>query len=119
MNYAESIHYLYSLGHEVLAAKFDLANIRILLEHLGHPDKSYDAILVAGTNGKGSVSAMIESIARSAGHRTALYTSPHLISIEERIQVDGQNISQDDFAGFATMIRGVSESLVNEKLLQT
>lgn len=119
MNYAESIHYLYSLGHEVLAAKFDLTNIRILLERLGHPEKTYDAILVAGTNGKGSVSAMIESIARSAGQRTALYTSPHLVCIEERIQVGGQTISQDDFARLGTMIRDVSESLVQEKKLQT
>ena len=119
MNYAESIHYLYSLGHEVLTAKFDLTNIRILLERLGYPEKTYDAILVAGTNGKGSVSAMIESIARSAGHNTALYTSPHLVCIEERIQVGGQNISQEDFARLGTMIREISESLVYEKKLQT
>ena len=118
MNYAESIHYLYSLGHEVLAAKFDLTNIRILLERLGHPETTYDAILVAGTNGKGSVSAMIESIARSAGQRTALYTSPHLVCIEERIQVGGQNITEENFARLATMIRDVSESLVQEKKLR-
>ena len=119
MNYPEAIHYLYSLGHEVLAAKFDLTNITILLERLEHPEKSYATVLVAGTNGKGSVSAMLESIARQAGHHTALYTSPHLISIEERIQTNGQKISQDDFARFSTMIREISESLVAEKRLET
>ncbi len=119
MDYTQSINYLYSLGHEVLAAKFDLTNITILLERLGHPEQTFHSILVAGTNGKGSVSAMIEFIARHAGHRTALYTSPHLISIEERIQTSGQKISPEDFARLATMIREVSETLVNEKKLET
>lgn len=119
MNYAEALTYLYGLGHEVLAAKFRLENIRDLLDRLDSPDLSYKSVLVAGTNGKGSTSAMIESIARFAGYRTALYTSPHLIHIEERIRVDGQNISRDDFAKFATLIRETSESLVAENILET
>jgi dihydrofolate synthase/folylpolyglutamate synthase len=117
MNYSQSVGYLYGLGHEVLAAKYRLENIQILLEQLGNPQQSFLAILVAGTNGKGSVTAMIESIARKAGYRTALYTSPHLISIEERMRVCGVPISPDDFAKFASLIRATSEQLVEENRL--
>ncbi len=119
MNYAEALTYLYGLGHEVLAAKFRLENIRAVLDRLDYPDRAYKSVLVAGTNGKGSTSAMIESILRYAGYRTALYTSPHLIHIEERIKVDGQMISREDFAKFATLIRATSEALVAEKILET
>jgi dihydrofolate synthase/folylpolyglutamate synthase len=117
MNYSQSVDYLYGLGHEVLAAKFRLENIEILLKGLGNPQHRFRAILVAGTNGKGSVAAMIESIARQAGYRTALYTSPHLIRIEERTRVCGLPISPDDFAKFATLIRVTSEKLVEENRL--
>jgi dihydrofolate synthase/folylpolyglutamate synthase len=110
---------LYGLGHEVLAAKFRLEDIEILLERLGNPQDSFRAILVAGTNGKGSVAAMIDSIARQAGHRTALYTSPHLIEIEERMRIGGVPISQDDFARFASLVRAASEQLVAENRLAT
>jgi dihydrofolate synthase/folylpolyglutamate synthase len=119
MNYSEALNYLYGLGHEILAAKFRLENIRAVLDRLDSPDRSYKSILIAGTNGKGSTSAMIESIVRQAGFRTALYTSPHLIHIEERIKVDGQNINREDFAKFATLIRTTSEALVAEKILET
>ena len=111
MDYKQSLSYLYSLGHEVLAAKFGLENIQTLLERLRHPEHAFKSIIVAGTNGKGSVSAMIESIARAAGHRTALYTSPHLVRIEERIRVLGQEISEADFARIATNVRAASEAL--------
>ena len=118
MDYKESVSYLYSLGHEVLAAKFGLKNIRTLLERLGHPQRSYRTATVAGTNGKGSVAAMIEAIARAAGHRTALFTSPHLLRIEERIKVAGREISADSFAALATRVREAGEALVAEgKLL--
>lgn len=114
MNYSQSVNYLYALGHEVLTAKYRLENIQILLEKLGDPQKKFPAILVAGTNGKGSVASMIASIAGGAGHRTALYTSPHLITIEERIRVGGAPISTDDFAKLTSMIRDTSEQLVKE-----
>src|SRR5262245_44069991 len=102
MNYNESIAYLYGLGHEVLAAKFGLDNIRALLERLDHPEREYRSLTVAGTNGKGSVAAMIDSIARAAGHRAGLFTSPHLLRPEERIRVAGREISADSFAALAT-----------------
>lgn len=112
MNYEESLRYLYSLGHEVLAAKYGLENITVLLEKLGNPERSFKSVIVAGTNGKGSVAAMIDSIARAAGHRCALFTSPHLVRIEERVQVDGEDIGESDFARLASRVREVSEELV-------
>jgi len=112
MNFSESVRYLYSLGHEVLAAKFGLESISLTLDLLGRPDRSFKSVIVAGTNGKGSVAAMIDSIARAAGHRTALFTSPHLVRIQERIQVCGDEITEDDFARLATKVRDAAESLV-------
>ncbi|HJQ25876.1 MAG TPA: folylpolyglutamate synthase/dihydrofolate synthase family protein [Blastocatellia bacterium] len=114
MDFKESVAYLYSLGHEVLAAKFGLDGIRLLLERAGRPDQVFPSVIVAGTNGKGSVSAMLDSIARKAGRRTALYTSPHLVRITERIRVGGQEISEDDFAQHATKVRELAERLVAE-----
>ncbi|MCI0485189.1 MAG: bifunctional folylpolyglutamate synthase/dihydrofolate synthase [Blastocatellia bacterium] len=114
MDYSQSLNYLYSLGHEVLAAKLGLESIVLLLEELGRPELAFRSVLVAGTNGKGSVAAMIEAIAREAGHRTALYTSPHLVRIEERICVDGLEISSSDFSRLATEVRRASDALVAE-----
>lgn len=114
MNYEESLRYLYSLGHEVLAAKYGLENITLLLEKLDNPERSFKSVIVAGTNGKGSVAAMIDSIARAAGHRCALFTSPHLVRIEERVQVDGEDIAESDFARLASRVREASEELVTD-----
>jgi dihydrofolate synthase/folylpolyglutamate synthase len=113
MDYKQSISYLYGLGHEVLAAKFGLENTELLLEKLGHPERSFRSVIVAGTNGKGSVAAMIEAIARVAGHRSALYSSPHLIRIQERMRICGVEITEVDFARLASEIRDASESLVS------
>lgn len=112
MDYSQSVNYLYGLGHEVLAAKYGLESIRLLLDQLGQPERAFASVLVAGTNGKGSTAAMIEAIVRAAGHRTALYTSPHLVRIEERAQVCGREISQRDFARYATAVREASEALI-------
>ena len=114
MDYSESISYLYGLGHEVLAAKYGLESTRRLLEKLDRPDLSFQSLIIAGTNGKGSVAAMIESITRASGIQTALYTSPHLVNIEERARVNGINISADEFARQATEVRGAAQSLVAE-----
>ena len=104
MNYQESLKYLLSLGRELAAptqaaaAKFDLENIQALAAALGHPEKKYRSVHIAGTNGKGSTAAFTESILRTAGFRTGLYTSPHLEKINERIRVNGEEISDDEFA---------------------
>jgi len=119
MSYSDAIKYLYGLGHEVLAAKFGLENITLLLEKLGRPDRAFKSVIVAGTNGKGSVAAMIEAIARASGHKTGLLTSPHLVKIEERMQVGGQEISEPDFARAVEEVRRASEALLAEKQLST
>jgi dihydrofolate synthase/folylpolyglutamate synthase len=94
------------------ATKFGLENIRILAEHLGHPERRYPSAHIAGTNGKGSTAAMLSSILESAGLRTGLYTSPHLARINERIRVAGREISDDDFAAAFGRIRRAIEELL-------
>src|SRR5258706_8308739 len=104
MNYESSVRYLLSLGRELAAptqaaaAKFDLENIAILAERLGRPDRAYPSAHIAGTNGKGSTAAFLESILRRAGFRTGLNTSPHLETINERIRVDGAGNTDSGFA---------------------
>src|ERR1700722_8596981 len=118
MTYDESVRYLLSLGRELASprqasvAKFDLNNITILCEHLGQPQREFQSVHVAGTNGKGSTSAMLDSILRAAGIRTGLYTSPHLERINERIRLDGQEISDKDFAATFTRVRAAIEELL-------
>src|SRR5262249_25758164 len=93
MNFEEAVKYLYSLGHETLAMKLGLNTIRSLSKVFDDPKRKFPAVHIAGTNGKGSISAMTASIARAAGLATGLYTSPHLIKITERICVDGEEIT--------------------------
>jgi len=98
MTYGESVRQLFALGNEVKTAKFGLENITRILEALGNPHRIPRFIHVAGTNGKGSTCAMIESGLRAAGERTGLYTSPHLLEPTERIQIAGAPISEAEFA---------------------
>lgn len=114
MNFEQALQYLLSLGHETLAMKLGLRNTELLLEKLGNPHKSYESVQIAGTNGKGSTAVMLDSICRTSGIRTGLYTSPHLTSITERIKIAGQEISQEEFAELATEVRGAAETLVKE-----
>ena len=114
MDFAEASKYLLSLGNEVSAMKLGLKNIRTLLAELGDPQNAYLKVQVAGTNGKGSVCAFLNSICLRAGIRTGMYTSPHLVSITERVNIDGVDISEDDFAKFATRVRDTSETLVTD-----
>jgi dihydrofolate synthase / folylpolyglutamate synthase len=118
MNYDDSVRYLLSLGRELAAptqaaaAKFDLENILILAERLGRPDRAYPTAHIAGTNGKGSTAAFLESILRRAGFRTGLNTSPHLEKINERIRVNGEEISDEGFAEIFTRIQVLNEELL-------
>src|ERR1700693_4643742 len=99
MTYESAVRYLLSLGRELAAptqaaaAKFNLENISVLLERLGRPDRAFPTVHIAGTNGKGSTAAFLESILRDAGFRTGLNTSPHLERINERIRVRRDEIS--------------------------
>src|SRR5437899_8678667 len=94
MTYAEAIQFLYDL--HVFGAKFGLENTTKLAALAGNPQDRLRFIHVAGTNGKGSTCAMLEGIYRAAGLRVGLFTSPHLVSFRERIQLNRQLISQAD-----------------------
>jgi dihydrofolate synthase / folylpolyglutamate synthase len=102
-SYTEAIRWLYST--QASGVKLGLENVRLLLEALGNPHQRLTCIHIAGTNGKGSVSAMLDSVARAAGLRTGLYTSPHLVRFNERIQVSGQPITDDGVLAGLNVIR--------------
>jgi dihydrofolate synthase / folylpolyglutamate synthase len=99
----DALAYLLSL--EQLGIKFGLDNIRAICEALGHPERAWPSAVVAGTNGKGSVSAMLEAGLRAAGFRTGLYTSPHLVRLEERFAIDGTPVSTPDMTAAAATVR--------------
>jgi len=99
-------------GLERFGMKFGLANMATLCRALGHPEAAFPSIIVAGTNGKGSVTAMADTALRAAGHRSARYTSPHLLRIEERFVIDGREVSPEVLETVASRIRAVVERLV-------
>jgi dihydrofolate synthase / folylpolyglutamate synthase len=118
MDYEGSVRALMSLGKELAAPqqarvqKFGLENIAILAGALGNPELAGPCVHIAGTNGKGSTAAMVESILRAAGLRTGLYTSPHLERINERLRINGKDISDEKFAAAWTRVRATIESLM-------
>ena len=118
MDFAQAVQYLLSLGHETLTIKLGLKTTELLLEALQHPELLFRSVQIAGTNGKGSTAAFLDSICRNASIKTGLYTSPHLTSITERIKVDGVDISEEDFARHTTSVREVAESLVSNGTLE-
>jgi dihydrofolate synthase/folylpolyglutamate synthase len=101
----DPIDYVFSL--EKLGIKFGLHNIGVLCEALGHPERAYRSVIIAGTNGKGSVTAMVETALHAAGLGTARYTSPHLIRVEERFVINGRPIDSDRLRDVAAMIPAV------------
>lgn len=109
MRYRRTVEYLYGL--QKYGMKFGLDNIRTLLEALGNPHHFFRSVHVAGTNGKGSTSSMTESVIRTSGYRTGLFTSPHLVSFTERIRIDGAEISEDDVVDLAEDVRVVVEKI--------
>jgi dihydrofolate synthase / folylpolyglutamate synthase len=119
MSYAAAVDHLYALGQELAPAtsaaprrKFDLAHMRVLAGALGDPQAAFPSILIAGTNGKGSTAATLASILTAAGYRTALYTSPHLVRVNERIQIDGVPIPDEDFARLYFQVDETARHLV-------
>src|SRR2546423_9128792 len=119
MTFDEALAYLLSLGHETLTIKLGLENTETLLAALGNPQEQFPAVQIAGTNGKGSTAAFLDSICRASGIRAGLFTSPHLISITERIQIGGEQISEDRFARFTCTVKETAEELVAHGNLQT
>jgi dihydrofolate synthase/folylpolyglutamate synthase len=114
MNHRETLEYLAMKGNEVQMMHLGLHRTRAMMHALGNPQDKYPSIHIAGTNGKGSVAAMSESILRTAGLVTGLYTSPHLVRVEERMRVNGRPIAPRSFSALATRIRQV-EALLTEK----
>lgn len=102
-SYEEALTWLY--GRQALGIKLGLAKVEKLLAALGDPHKSFEAVHVGGTNGKGSVARMMAGVLQRAGYRTGLTTSPHLVSFVERIEVDGQTISKQDVASGLAQVR--------------
>ena len=119
MSYAAAVDHLYALGHELAPTppntprrKFDLAHMRVLAAAVGDPHDAFPSILIAGTNGKGSTASTLASILSAAGYRTGLYTSPHLIRVNERIQIDGAEIPDEDFARLYFQVDETARRLV-------
>ena len=108
---------MFALGHELAQTpshKFDLAHMRVLLAALDNPERRFPSVLIAGTNGKGSTASTLASILQASGSRTGLYTSPHLVRINERIRIDGEQIGDDDFALVHDLVDRTAERLVSE-----
>ena len=112
MDFRAAVKYLYGLGNEFLTLKLGLRNTALLLDALDNPHHAFRSVQIAGTNGKGSTAAMLDSVCRAAGMRSGLYTSPHLVSVTERIHIAGEKISEEDLACHATAVRDASERLV-------
>src|SRR5882757_3908661 len=116
-SYQTAIARMYALGHELAhtpSHKFDLAHMRVLLAALDNPEHCFSSVLIAGTNGKGSTASTLASILQVSGLRTGLYTSPHLVRINERIRIASEQISDDDFALVHDLVDRTSERLVGE-----
>jgi len=120
MSYEAAVASMFALGHELAQTpsnKFDLAHMRVLLAAMQHPEHAFPSVLIAGTNGKGSTAATLASILRASGLKTGLYTSPHLLRINERIRINGDEIGDDDFARLHAEVDRVAERLVEERQL--
>ncbi len=116
-SYQTAVARMYALGHELAdlpSHKFDLEHMRVLLRALDHPERRFPAVLIAGTNGKGSTAATLASILRVSGLHTGLYTSPHLVRINERIRINGEAIADDKFALLHDMIERTAERLIED-----
>lgn len=118
MNFDQALGYLLSLGHETLTIKLGLANTEALLHALDNPHQHFPKVQIAGTNGKGSVAVILDSICRAAGIRVGLFTSPHLVLITERISINGEHTSEGDFARFTEHVKTTAEVLVEQGQLK-
>src|SRR5438552_18851019 len=116
-SYDTAVARMYALGHELAqtpSQKFDLVHMRVLLAALENPERRFPAVLIAGTNGKGSTAATLASILQASGLRTGLYTSPHLVRINERIRIDGDEIPDDRFALLHDLVERTTERLIED-----
>src|SRR5271155_624445 len=133
-SYTDAVAHLYALGQELAPAppladgtpaprrKFELEHMRVLCRALGDPQNQFPSVLIAGTNGKGSTSATLASIVAAAGYKTALYTSPHLVRVNERMQIlNGAarpvEIAEDTFARLYVRVDDTATRLVADGAL--
>jgi dihydrofolate synthase / folylpolyglutamate synthase len=115
LSYDSAVANLYALGHELARTpshKFDLAHMRVLLAALDHPERRFPSVLTAGTNGKGSTAATLAAILDAAGYCTGLYTSPHLVRLNERIRINGEQIGDREFAALHDRVEEIANRLV-------
>ena len=113
MNYNDAIKLLTSQGKFYINLGLD--RMQQILNLLGNPQEGLKCIQVAGTNGKGSVCTMLDSILRTAGFKTGLYTSPHIFEYTERIKISGVDISKQDFANYTKQITILCKSITQER----
>jgi len=114
-SYENAVDSLYALGHELAntpSEHFNLAYMRAILREMGDPQRRFPSVLIARTNGKGSTAATLASILQAAGHRTGLYTSPHLLRVNERISVNGEEIGEERFGEIHQRVESVARRLV-------
>src|SRR5690349_887351 len=109
MNYAAVVDFLFA--QKAHGAKFGFDRMTRLAAEIGHPERRVPVVHVAGTNGKGSVSAMLDAILHAAGWRTGLYTSPHLVHLGERVQVDRHRLTEEQILAYAAELRPIADRL--------
>jgi len=117
MTYETAVERMFALGHELAntpSQKFDLEHMRVLLFALHNPEQRYPAVLIAGTNGKGSTASTLAAILQASGSKTGLYTSPHLVRINERIRINGNAIGNEDFAELHEFVDRTADGLVKK-----
>ena len=107
--YAAATEYLFAQKSH--GAKFGIDRMRVLAAEIGHPERATPCVHIAGTNGKGSVAAMLDAILHAAGWRTGLYTSPHLVKLGERVQVDRQRLTEEQIVDYLRELRPVAERI--------
>jgi len=113
---SDPLSYLFGLGQ--FGIKFGLDSMFTIVAELGHPERTFRSVHVAGTNGKGSVTAMIDAGLRAAGHRSARYTSPHLVDLTERFVIDGRPVSTERMVAAVADVRDVVERLIAKGALK-
>ena len=108
-DYASVQDYLFSLKPR--GVKFGIDRMQSWIERLGHPERACPCIHITGTNGKGSTAAMLESILRAAGWKVGLYTSPHLVRLGERVQVNREILTEDQIIRYTNELRPIAEDV--------
>ncbi len=112
MQYNEALEYIHSISWTF--CKPGLERIGELCEKLGHPERQLKYVHVAGTNGKGSFCSMTASILQAAGYKTGLYTSPYIRTFNERMQINGENIADDELAEITALVRPIADSMADK-----